>query len=187
MTQSDDIGPIIRQRRKALGLSLESLAKKSVVSSTMLSEVERSLKNPTVKLAYQIARALDCTLTVLLSDPETSPVSITRARDLRTFVDPASGIERTGQRSDLLQRNLELAWYTIPPDQSTGKMEPNRAGLIEQILVLSGDLLVVLGGTEHRLSPGDSVTYGVQTTDYVNESRTDPCTFLLLSDSSGVV
>ncbi len=186
MTKSDDIGPIIRQRRKALGLSLESLAKKSGVSSTMLSEVERSLKNPTVKLANQIARALDCTLTDLLSDSESSPVSITRARDLRTYVDPTRGIERTSQRSDLLQRNLELAWYTIPPGQSTGKLGPNRAGSIEQILVLSGDLLVVLGGTEHRLSPGDSVTYGAQTTDYGNESRTDPCTFLLLSDSSGV-
>lgn len=187
MTPNDDIGPMIRQRRKALGLSLEALAKKSGVSSTMLSEVERSLKNPTVKLAYQIARALDCTLTDLLSDGSTPRVSITRARELRTFVDPASGIERTGQKSELLHRRLELAWYTIPPNQSTGEMGPNRSGLIEQILVLAGDLLVVLGGKEHRLSPGDSVTYGVQTTNYINESNTDPCTFLLLDDSSGVI
>lgn len=181
----DEIGPNIRGRRGKLGLSLEALAKKSGVSATMLSEVERGVKNPTVKLAYQIARALDCTLTELLGEQPAPHVSITRARDARTFVDPASGVERTGQRSDLLNRHLEVAWYVIPPGQSAGEMGPNRPGLMEQILVISGTLTVVLGGERHRLAAGDAVTYGVQTTEYVNESG-EPCTFLLLSDSSRV-
>ena len=184
---SEDIGPIIRQRRQAQGLSLEALAKRSGVSSTMLSEVERSLKNPTVKLAYQIARALDCTLTELLSEEAAPQVAITRAHDLRPFVDPASGVERTGLRSDLLNRHLEIARYSIPPGQATGEMGPNRPGLVEQILVLEGSLDVVLGGKSHRLDAGDAVTYGVQSTDYVNPSGDSASVFLLLSDSSRVV
>ena len=40
-------------------MTLEALAATSGVSATMLSEVERAVKNPTVKLAWQIARALD--------------------------------------------------------------------------------------------------------------------------------
>ena len=182
---SEDIGPIIRQRRQAMGLSLDALAKKSGVSSTMLSEVERSLKNPTVKLAYQIARALECTLTELLSEESSPRVSITRAQDLRPFIDPDSGVERTGQRSDLLNRALEVVWYEIPAGKSTEEMGPNRPGLVEQILVLTGQLTVVLSGERHRLGPRDSVTYGVQTTNYANEGE-EPCRFLLLSDASRV-
>lgn len=185
--QGEEIGPNIRRRRQSLGLSLGALAKSSGVSATMLSEVERSLKNPTVKLAYQIARALNCTLSDLLGDNPAPQVSITRARDLRAFIDPASGVERMAHPSDLLSQHLEIASYTIPPGSATGEMAPNRPGIMEQVLVLAGDLTVVLSGEGHRLGPGDAVTYGVQTTDYVNESKTDPCLFLLLSDSSRVI
>ncbi len=183
---SDDIGPNIRQRRQALGLSLDALAKKSGVSSTMLSEVERSIKNPTVKLAYQIARALDCTLTELLSEVPVPKVSVTRAADLRIFIDPESGVERAGYRSELLNRQLEIARYTLPPGQSTDTMAANRPGLVEHILVLSGTLEVELSGTIYRLTVGDMVTYDVQSTNYANSGNT-PCSFLLLSDASRVV
>ncbi|NJL28779.1 MAG: helix-turn-helix transcriptional regulator [Thermoanaerobaculia bacterium] len=183
---SDEIGPNVRRRRLALELSLEMLAEKSGVSAAMLSEVERGVKNPTVKLAYQIARALGCTLTELIGEEPVPQVTITRKRELRTLVDPASGVRRAGQRSDLLNRHLEIAWYTLPKGQATGEMAPNRPGLVEQILVLSGQLTVVLDGEPHRLAAGDSVTYGVQTTNYVNASENEDCTFLLLSDSSRV-
>lgn len=183
---SDEIGPNVRRRRQALGMTLETLAEKSGVSAAMLSEVERALKNPTVKLAYQIARALGCTLTELIGEEPAPQVAITRARDLRTLVDPASGVRRTGQRSDLLNRHLEIAWYTLPKGQATGEMAANRPGLVEQILVISGKLTVVLSDEPHRLGPGDSVTYGVQSTNYVNESESEDCTFLLLSDSSRI-
>ena len=182
---SEEIGPIIRRRRQALGMSLEALAQRSGVSTTMLSEVERSLKNPTVKLAYQIARALDCSLTDLLADEPAARVSVVRASERRSFVDPDSGLVRAGQRSELLNRNLELAWYTLPPGQATGTMPPNRPGLVEQILVLSGSLVVELSARRYSLAEGDSITYGVQDTNYVNE-REEPCVFLLLSDFSGV-
>lgn len=182
--RGEEIGPNIRRRRQSLSLSLEALAKRSGVSATMLSEVERSLKNPTIKLAYQIAHALNCTLTELLGERPAPRLSITRARDLKAVIDPTSGVERMGHPSELLSRNLEVTSYTIPPGSSKGEMAANRPGVMEQILVLAGHLTIVLSGEHHRLSPGDSVTYGVQNTDYVNESKTDPCFFLLLSDSS---
>lgn len=183
---SDEIGLNVRQRRQAMGLSLEALAEKSGVSAAMLSEIERAVKNPTVKLAYQVARALGCTLTELIGEEPAPQVAITRARDLRALIDPTSGVRRAGQRSNLLNRHLEIAWYSLPKGQSTGEMAPNRPGLVEQILVFTGKLTVVLDGEPHRLGPGDSVTYGVQTTNYVNESETEDCAFLLLSDASRV-
>jgi XRE family transcriptional regulator, regulator of sulfur utilization len=157
---SNNIGPNIRRRRQALGLSLEALARASGVSSTMLSEVERARKNPTVKLAYQIAVSLRCSLTELLDDGDPMPVSLVRASERRTLLDPDSGVLRHGLRPG--QLDVELAWYELPAHQSSGQIGPNRAGVVELITVLEGRAEVVLGAEVHTLAIGDSICYGPQ-------------------------
>ncbi len=181
---SADIGRNIRRRRQALGLSLDALARSSGVSSTMLSEVERAVKNPTVKLAYQIARALGCSLTDLLEAVPVAPVTVVRASQRRTLVDPDSQVTRHGLTSELLGKRVEVAWYELPPGQSTGELSANRAGVVELVTVFTGELTFLLGGERYLLAAGDSVSYGPQTTcEYRNEGD-EPCTVLLLSDSS---
>ncbi len=58
----------LRRLRRDRGWSLRTLAERSGVSAAMLSEIERGAKSPTVRLAYQIARALDCSISALLGD-----------------------------------------------------------------------------------------------------------------------
>lgn len=183
-SREPDLGATVRRRRLALGLSLEALAEASGVSAAMLSEVERSVKNPTVKLAYQIARALGCSLTELLDEGAPKPPMIVRAPERLALVDPESGVERYSLSPEMLRRGLELVSYTLPPRTSAGEMEPNRAGLLEHVTVTSGTLTIVLGGTSHELQTGDGVTYDPQVTvEYRNDARRS-CTFVLLSDST---
>ena len=183
---SGSIGPNIRRRRQALGLSLDALAGSSGVSSTMLSEVERGRKNPTVKLAYQIARALGCSLTDLLEDTPPVPVSRVAASERRELVDPQTGVVRHGLRPSLLDRSLEIAWYALPPGQSTGQLGANQAGVVEFLTVSSGHIEVLLGGNAHPLGPGDSITYGPQTTTEYRNAGDEPAEFLLVIDTSKV-
>ncbi|KIG17770.1 Transcriptional regulator [Enhygromyxa salina] len=176
---SSNIGPNIRRRRQALGLSLDALAQTSGVSSTMLSEVERGRKNPTVKLAYQIALSLGCSLTELLDNSEPASVSLVRASERRTLLDPDTEVVRHGLRPGLL--DLEVAWYELPPGQSSGQIGPNRAGVVELITVLEGRAQVVLGGEVHTLEAGDSISYGpVSTTEYINPSDGPTRLFLIV-------
>jgi transcriptional regulator with XRE-family HTH domain len=185
---SDDpagsIGRNIRARRQDLGLSLEGLAETSGVSTTMLSEVERGRKNPTVKLAYQIALALGCSLTDLLDDPQGGRVSIVRAEQRKKLVDPGSGVVRHGLRSELFDRELELAWYELPAGESSGELRPNKQGVVEQSIVLRGRVEVVIGGMVHRLGVGDSIVYGPQTTTEYRNPTGEPSELLLLIDTS---
>ncbi len=179
---SAEIGRNIRRRRQDLGLSLEALAHRSGVSTTMLSEVERSTKNPTVKLAYQIARALGCTLTDLLQAPDQPALRLVPADDRVTLVDPESGVVRHGLAEG--QLGLELAWYELPAGTSSGEMGPSRGGVVELVTVLDGTLTLVLGGDAQKLGPGDSATYTQSvTTEYRNGGR-KKCKFLLLSDAT---
>ncbi|HVS16572.1 MAG TPA: XRE family transcriptional regulator [Thermoanaerobaculia bacterium] len=181
-----EIGANVRRRRRALGLTLEQLAAASGVSPAMLSEVERSVKNPTVKLAYQVARALGCSLTDLLEDEEAEAPAVVRAADRRTLLDPETGVERHGLSPELLRRGLELVWYAIPPGRSAGEMAANRRGIVEHVTVVQGTLTLVLGGRPTRLAKGDGITYRPQTTvEYRNAGRS-PCAFILLSDSTQV-
>jgi len=181
---TSEIGRNIRARRQRVGLSLEALAKRSGVSSTMRSEVERAVKNPTVKLAYQIAKALSCTLTDLLDERPVTPVTVIRAAQRRTLVDPQSQVVRHGLRTELLSSGLEVVWYELPPGTSAGEMEPNRPGVSEYLSVLTGQLVLVLGEVRYELFEGDSVSYAAHTTmEYRNEGA-EPCAIWLRSDTS---
>lgn len=187
MAHPADIGANVRRRRLALGRTLEQLASSSGVSATMLSEVERSVKNPTVKLAYQIARALDCSLTDLLEEDGAPAPSIVRADERVALVEPETGVERHALSPDMLRRGLELVLYSIPPTSSAGEMPPNRPGILEHVTVLRGTLELVLGGEVYELAEGDGMTYSPQTTVEYRNSGDEKVEFHLVSDATRAV
>ncbi|MBX3628254.1 MAG: helix-turn-helix transcriptional regulator [Rhizobacter sp.] len=52
-------GKEVRRCRDAKGLSQEELADRAEVHSTYISQLERGLKSPTLKVIVRLARALD--------------------------------------------------------------------------------------------------------------------------------
>lgn len=179
-----DLGANVRRRRQALGLSLEALAEASGVSAGMLSEVERGVKNPTVKLAYQVARALGCSLTELLDEPTVPPTVVIRAQDRRTLVDPETHVARHALSPEMLRRGLELVLYVLPPRSSAGEMAANRPGILEHVTVVRGTLTLLLGGVRHALGAGDGATYGPQVTVEYRNDGGRACEFMLVADAT---
>ena len=115
-----DLSARIRERRLALGLTLEGLAERTGVSRAMLSDIERGRKNPTVKLLAAIAEGLGCTVSALLGEDGGAPaeaITVVRRDERRRLVDPRSGVERHVLAPALLQRGVEVIWYEIPPGQ----------------------------------------------------------------------
>lgn len=63
-TSSDDrrvraFGAAVRRRREELGLSQEGLGYKAKIHRTYVSDVERGARNPTVRVIWKLAGALD--------------------------------------------------------------------------------------------------------------------------------
>ncbi len=76
MAQSSDdrrvraFGAAVRLRREELGLSQEGLGYKARVHRTYVSDVERGERNPTVKVIWKLAVALETEPSVLFAVAE---------------------------------------------------------------------------------------------------------------------
>lgn len=78
--QLESLGNFIRERRKAAEYSLRDLAEKANVSNPYLSQIERGLHTPSVRVLKAIATALNVSAESLLvqaglleGNPDTSP------------------------------------------------------------------------------------------------------------------
>lgn len=61
---------VLKKHRQAKEISQELLAEKADIHPTHVSLIERSLRNPSLKVAKAIANALGLTLTQLISEAE---------------------------------------------------------------------------------------------------------------------
>lgn len=176
----DALSRRIKALRRARGWTLKALADRAGVSAGMLSEVERGVKNPTVRLAYQISQALSCSISALV-EPDLSEDAGTRGPVARL---DSEGVQREGHSSPLLHGRLEPVVYTLEPAAGTGALAPNRPGTLETVIVLDGELELILDGTAHRLGAGENLSHGVHTTEYRNPRTAERCRFLVLVDTT---
>jgi transcriptional regulator with XRE-family HTH domain len=69
-TFSGAFAVVLRKHRKAQKLSQELLAERANISSKMVSLIERGERNPTLKVAYSLAKALDVRLSQIVDEAE---------------------------------------------------------------------------------------------------------------------
>jgi len=83
------LGERIRLERQQRRLSLEALAAQSGVSRSMLSDIERGAKVPTVLVLDRIATGLGTSIARLLGEERTSAVIVLRREEQDVAVDPS--------------------------------------------------------------------------------------------------
>lgn len=67
------LGRVIAERRKSAGLTQEALAFRCKLHPTYISQLERGLKSPTIRVLRAIAEAVGTTASALLRDAENDP------------------------------------------------------------------------------------------------------------------
>lgn len=181
-----DIGPAVKARRKQLGLTLADLARRAGVSQAMLSEVESGKKNPTLRVALQIAKGLDCHLSELIADPEPPRSHIQRGSERSVFVDEETNARREILAPMLVSRGIQVIRYTVPPNVRPDPFPPDRPGTLEHITVLEGSILVDAGGSGPTLlEAGDSITYKADEPRLVQNPADHWTIILMINDSTG--
>ncbi len=92
------IGERVRAERVALGLSLEDVAERSGVSRSMVSEIERGRKVPTIVVLDRVTAALGSSLTALVQPVETTQVVVLRRNDQQVAEIRQGGIGESCRR-----------------------------------------------------------------------------------------
>ena len=154
------VGRALKARRESLGFTLRALATKSGVSSSMISDIERGAKSPTISTLSLLATALRVPVSGLLGMELPSPgrIQVIRGAEQPAIVDPVSGARREKFGPAQAGSKVEFVRYAVPPRTAAGPFPAHAAGTIEHLHVAAGAVRVVCGDDAARLNAGDSCT-----------------------------
>lgn len=153
------IGATFRGLRHEKGMSLQELARESGVSVGMISQIERDIANPSVRVLTALRRALNMPMQEMFSD--TPDISDEDPPFLRR-VEKRPHIDLGSLQKELLtsggNHHLQMMILTIAPEGSSGKTAlsyPAEKGG----LVLEGELTLSVNGQSAVLMEGDSFVF----------------------------
>jgi transcriptional regulator with XRE-family HTH domain len=162
------IGSRLRNRRRALGLAVRELARRTSVSSSLISQIELGKSMPSVTTLYAIVSALDLSLDQLFVAADAGEVSSPTSGMAHRVVVKASERETlrlgSGVRWERLtsdpHHHTEFNFLFYEP----GGASSDDGALVrhpgaEYGIVTSGRLSVQLASEIHELGPGDSISF----------------------------
>src|SRR3954471_12767107 len=169
-----DVGERLRDIRRLRRATLKTIADRAGVSESFLSQVERGRASASIASLQRIAAALGVSLADLFEPGGAAaprgvrhadlfePGGAVAPRVLRQAERPSLAFGILGRKYLLTQRplqHLEVFVGELDVGGSTGT-EPYAHGDSEELfVVLSGHVLLELGGDVHELDSGDSIDY----------------------------
>jgi transcriptional regulator with XRE-family HTH domain len=178
---SRTIGRRVRATRTELGWTLDQLAARSGVSRRMLINVEQGVTNPSIATLLRLSDALGIGLPALVDTAGDGVESVVVHRDgevapMWTSDAGGSAVMVAGTTPPDVSELWD--WRLGPGDDY--RSEAHRAGTRELMHVLTGTVLLVVDGSEHKLKAGDSASFdGGLSHAYRNSSATRPARFSL--------
>jgi transcriptional regulator with XRE-family HTH domain len=159
-SEAPNIGVEIRRLRTEQGMSLRELAKRTGLSPSYVSSVERSLRRPSVATLQKLASALGTHIAAMLGDRPIDPhdVVVRRERRRRLRLDlPGILMEQLTTK----ERELEPTYMRIEP--GAGIHQPYQHEGEEFVFILAGVLEITIDGSQtHVLREGDAITFASQ-------------------------
>jgi transcriptional regulator with XRE-family HTH domain len=152
-----DVGERLRAIRRLRRCTLRTVAERSGLSESFLSQVERGRSSASIASLRRIADALGVSVSDLFE-----PAGPPQPRVLRRDDRPALSFGILGRKLLLTPKplhHLEVFVGELDPGGSTGA-EPYSHGDSEELfVVLHGSVQLELGGETHELEAGDSIDY----------------------------
>ncbi|MEV6263121.1 XRE family transcriptional regulator [Streptomyces sp. NPDC051784] len=145
--------------RTERGWSLEELSRRTGVSRSTLSRLERGELSPTASALGLLCTAYGLTMSRLLMEVETEPPHLVPAARQPVWRDDRSGFARrsvspphTGLRAELIEGTLDagavVAYENAPVP-----------GVEQHIWVLDGTVEITVDGAVHTVSEGDCLRF----------------------------
>ncbi len=179
-------GRAVKQHREAAGFSLRVLAARSGISSSMISDIERGTKSPTVITVVRLAQALGVGAAALI-DGGAGPAP--RIRVLRRG--EGAGGEHPAPWENLRPAipgsRIDFMRYHIPPSTVLGPATAHAPGTIEHMHVAAGTVRVTVGDETAELAAGDSCSCRTDAPHGVENPDTSAEALIYLIVEQGVI
>ena len=148
-------GRAVKHQREMSGLSLRALATRSGVSPSMISDIERGTKSPTIVTLVRLAQALGVTAAALVDELTGSAprIKVLRGGEGGGGDHPVPWHSLTSRAFD---SRVDFARWHIPPSTVLGPASGHAPGTVEHLHVATGTIRVTVGDEIADLTTGDS-------------------------------
>ncbi|GIH80550.1 DNA-binding protein [Planobispora longispora] len=149
----------LAELRAERGWSLEELARRSEISRSTLSRLERGEISPTAALLGRLCAVYQRTMSRLLAEVEPEPPRVVRAGAQAVWRDEASGFERRSVSPPHPGLRGEVVEGILRPGADIAYDGPPVPGLEQHIWVLEGAVEITADGHVHELEAGDCLRF----------------------------
>lgn len=169
------VGLRLKERRTEVDLTIRELARRTGLSASFISQVERGKANLSIDSLHQIAECLEVSIQYLLSDGESTKglPADEKPWEAEDLIAEYTPVVRSGSRPKLFFPDSGVNYEMLTNDLNhkmepfMGRLSPGTGNVArrlrrdteEFIFVQSGSLLVGLDDTEYILDPGDSIYF----------------------------
>jgi transcriptional regulator with XRE-family HTH domain len=150
------IGERLKELRTARGISLRELASLAKVSPTLLSQIERSVTDPSLETMRRLAGVFGESVASLFNASVPTAIYVSRPghRSLLTAPSGRVGFERLTAGNG----QLEVLRAVLQPGETSAE-EPRGHSSTECIYVISGTIVIRIDGVDYAISTGESISF----------------------------
>ncbi len=164
-SRGSELGKRLREIRKTAQVSISELSQKAGVSNGMISQIERGLTNPSIKVLERLHIALSVPLTALLEDSKPEPTTSDKEVVRRVADRPYIKVGNQGMTKELLtprgDHHIQMMIIHLPGGAHSSDVllgQGEKAGW-----VLDGSIKLNVGGEISLLAEGDSFQFSSDT------------------------
>jgi transcriptional regulator with XRE-family HTH domain len=152
------VGATVRRRRRALGLTMQEMARRAGISQPFLSQIERGLARPSMRSLDQIAQSLGSSaISLLAGDDRRADVEIVRAAEQVSMVQTELAAGSTAVELTRGARHLHAVEFGGGSADFQDRYFVHRNE--ELAVILEGRYVFDVAGAHHELGPGDTIAY----------------------------
>ncbi|WP_259461431.1 helix-turn-helix domain-containing protein [Paraburkholderia fungorum] len=146
----------MKELRSAHGLSLRELAGQAGVSATLLSQIERSVTDPSLETMRRLAAVFGESVVSLFADPAELSVCVTRPGQRAMLTAPKGQVSYERLTNGIGQ--LEVLRAVLEPGQVSAG-EPRGHAAAECVYVIRGELVAQIAGVDYAVNGGESISF----------------------------
>lgn len=174
------IGNNLMKLRKERGCSLDQVAQLSNVSKSMLSQIEKGKKTPTVTTLWKIASGLNVSTSLLMDNPKPE-VNYVSCKDLIPLVENNGNFKAFPLLPFNTETYFEVYQMHIAPN-SEHKSNPHTSKVKEYVFISEGKLTIDVNNTKYSVANNEALVFpGDIKHTYINDTAKSAKAFVLIA------